>query len=72
VFVDGTLAETIAIDETTRDPLVPTTRFDADVEVEVAAGGSFVVVVASGEAELDPVHPGKGPFGVTNPIFFER
>jgi hypothetical protein len=31
---------------------------------------SWVVFHVTGEGSLDPVHPGKEPFGFTNPIFF--
>jgi hypothetical protein len=72
VFVDGALTETIVLDDSTRDPVVPTTRFSDDLEIEVAAGGSWVVFVADGDDDLAPVHPGRMPFGVTNPIFFTR
>ena len=40
--------------------------------VSDAATGSYVIVVAHGDEPLDPVHPGKRPFGVTNPIFLFR
>lgn len=74
VFVDGVLVETIALDETTADPLNPAVRFQDDVAVPVAAGGpgSWAVFVASGDASLAPVHTGRMPFGATNPIFFQR
>jgi hypothetical protein len=72
VFVDGMLTETITLDESTRDPLEPTTRFSQDLEVAIAPAGSWVVFVADGEDDLAPVHPGRRPFGVTNPIFFNR
>jgi hypothetical protein len=66
------LTETITLDESTRDPLEPTTRFSQDLEVAIAPAGSWVVFVADGEDDLAPVHPGRRPFGVTNPIFFNR
>lgn len=72
VFVDGTLAETIAVDASTADPLEPAVRLRATVEVEPGASESFVVFVADGEGDLAPVYPGRGPFGVTNPIWFRR
>jgi hypothetical protein len=30
------------------------------------------VLAAYGDRALDPVHPGRIPFGVTNPIFIGR
>ncbi len=67
VYVDGALADTI--------PLAGATdvmRFDDDIAVEVAPTGSYVVFHAKGDQPLDPVHAGRTPFGVTNPIFLER
>ncbi len=74
VYRDGRLDRTLAIDATTVDPADLTVRFDQVITVPVATGalGSYVVVVASGAAPLDPVHPGKRPFAVSNPIFFVR
>jgi hypothetical protein len=74
VYADGALVETISLDESTIDPLEPTVRFRNDVAVPVGGGAtpSWVVFVASGDQALDPVHPGRLPFGVTNPIFFSR
>ena len=72
VYADGALVETIPLDESMVDPLEPTVRFRNDVAVPLAVGAtpSWVVFVASGDQPLDPVHPGRRPFGVTNPIFF--
>jgi hypothetical protein len=74
VYVDGALTETIALDAGTGDPMNPAVRFDADLEVPVAGPGgqSFAVFVADGPDALEPVHPGRRPFGVSNPIFFRR
>lgn len=71
VYVNGVLIETITLDNTTADPLNPVSRFDADVSVPTADAAAWVVLVASGDSDLAPVHPGRMPFGVTNPIFFE-
>lgn len=46
--------------------------YDDDITLSFESGRSFVVVVASGDQDLAPVHPGKMPFGVSNPVFFER
>ena len=74
VYVDGALVETLSLDDGTADPLNPVLRFEEEVSVPVAGGaaGSWVVFVASGETPLGPVHPGRMPFGVTNPIFLRR
>lgn len=71
VYVNGVLLETITLDETTADPLNPVVRFDADVSVPTGDAAAWVVLVAAGDTDLAPVHPGRMPFGVTNPIFFE-
>jgi hypothetical protein len=68
VYVDG--AMTVDTEIVPADPIV---RFDDTIEVDVASGGgSYVVVVATGDHDLEPVHPGRLPFGVTNPIFLVR
>jgi hypothetical protein len=75
VFVDGAVTETIVLDETTRDPMDATVRFQGDIDVPVAAGamGSWAIFVADGvTTDLSPVYPGRRPFGVTNPVFFAR
>ena len=65
VWVDGELTETIPLGA--GDGVL---RFDDAIDVTVASGGSWVVFHARGEMPLDPVHPGRNPFGVTMPIFF--
>ena len=50
----------------------PATRFDQDVMVDVRSAGSYVIVAAYGDSPLEPVHRGRIPFGVTNPIFLAR
>jgi hypothetical protein len=68
VYVDG-VATTDATVTTGVDPIV---RFDEMVNVDVGTTRSWVVVVASGPGTLEPVHPDRNPFGVTNPIFLTR
>ena len=72
VIVDGESVATIPVTAADADPLNPAVRWRDMVTVDVAAGGSWVVVVAHGDDDLAPVHPGKGTFGVTNPIFLAR
>ncbi|MEM9189293.1 MAG: CehA/McbA family metallohydrolase [Myxococcota bacterium] len=69
VFVDGALSEDIVIDDSTRDPMDAAVRFRETIEVSPRPGG-WAIFVASGPNTLAPVHPGRRPFGVTNPIFF--
>jgi hypothetical protein len=61
VIVDGEVVDTIDAG-----------RFSGTVSVPVAAAGSWVIVWARGDAALEPVHPDRMPFGVTNPIFLRR
>ncbi len=73
LVVDGLTVETIAILPGDADPQNPTLRFDRELEINVAPGkGSYVIVAAYGDETLEPVHPGRIPFGVTNPIFLSR
>jgi hypothetical protein len=72
VYVDGHLTETVPLDPMGPDPLRPALRFDADLDVPVGTGTSWAVFVADGDDDLAPVHPGRRPFGVSNPIFFRR
>jgi len=71
VIVNGTVAQTIALDVSRRDPMNPTVRFRGDIMVPVPAAGGWVIFAARG-AELAPVHPGRSAFGVTNPIYVMR
>jgi hypothetical protein len=69
VVVDGRIVDTIAVLPGDADPIEPTIRFDQDLEIEVSATGGYVIIAAYGDSRLEPVHPGRLPFGVTNPIF---
>jgi len=74
VVVDGVETETIPIDASTSDPANPVVRLRADVTAAVSAAptGSYVILVAEGDDELAPVHPGRVPFAVSNPMFLFR
>lgn len=73
VVVDGQTVDTIAILPGDADPNEPTIRFNAPISVQVAPGaGSYVIVAAYGDQPLEPVHPGREPFAVTNPIFLTQ
>lgn len=67
IVVDGQVVDTIPI--LPGDAVTPVIRFQQQVPVQVQASGGFVVVAAYGSDPLVPVHPGRVPFGVTNPIF---
>jgi hypothetical protein len=69
VVVDGSVVDTIPIMPGDADALKPAIRFHKQLPVQVQATGGFVVIAAYGDKALDPIHPGRIPFGVTNPIF---
>jgi hypothetical protein len=69
IVVDGQTFESLSITPGDADPQNPVIRLDKDFVVPVASSGSYVLVAAWGSAPLEPVHPGRQPFGVTNPIF---
>lgn len=71
VFVDGMTTELIPILPADTDPADTTVRLRATLQVDVAAGGSFVVLHASGNTEPDIAYGGL-PFAVTNPMFLRR
>ncbi len=74
VVVDGEVFARIDIQPEDANPENLVIRFEQDIEVPVSDGalGSYVVVAAYGNASLEPVLPGRRPFGVTNPIFLSR
>ncbi len=68
VVVDGETVDRIAV---MPSDAVPNTaiRWRGQVPVQVRATGGFVVIAAYAQRPLEPVHPGRIPFGVANPIF---
>ena len=70
VVVDGEVVDTIAVVPADADPTNAVIRWRGQVPVQTRATGGFVVVAAyATNGSLAPVHPGRAPFGVTNPIF---
>jgi hypothetical protein len=69
VIVDGLTVDTIPIMPADADVANPVIRWHGQIPVQVRATGGFVVIAAYGTQSLEPVHPGKTPFGVANPIF---
>jgi hypothetical protein len=69
VVVDGETVDTIPIMPTDADPQDATIRWNKQIPIQTAAAGGFVVIAAYGNSPLEPVHPSRIPFGVTNPIF---
>jgi len=69
VVVDGQTVDTIPIMPSDADHQNPVIRWRGQIPVNVRAAGGFVVIAAYGTQPLEPVHPGRIPFGMTNPIF---
>lgn len=70
VVVDGQTVHTVGVLPGDADPGNLAIRYRGQLDVQVDAGlGSYVIVAAYGDSTLDPVHPGRRPFGATNPIF---
>jgi hypothetical protein len=72
VVVDGVVTETIEILPGDADPGNPIIRFSAPLQIDVAAAGSYVIIAAYGDEAMEPVHPGRIPFGTSNPIFVSQ
>jgi len=69
VVVDGAIVDTIPVMPSDADPGNPVVRWNKRLMVLTRATGGFVVIAAYGDKPLEPVHPMKSPFGVTEPIF---
>lgn len=77
-WVDATDLEVIVNGESqTTEPLAPLgtgtgKMFVNQVNVTLdTSRESFVIVHAKGVKDLAPLHPGRKPFAVSNPIFFK-
>ncbi len=68
VYVDGKLTQTLPLTSTGAGP---GHVYDATPMVAAGAGAGkhYVVFHAKGTTDLAPLHPGRKPFAVTNPIF---
>jgi hypothetical protein len=72
LVVDGVIStiDILPEDANVADPAI---RFEKDVAISVSQDPSaYVIVAAFGDAALEPVHPGRIAFGVSNPIFLSR
>ena len=69
VVVDGTTVDMIPIMPADVDPGDATIRWRGSIPVQAQATGGYVVIAAFGDKTLEPVHKGRKPFGMTNPIF---
>jgi hypothetical protein len=68
VYVDGKMTESLPLTSTGAGP---GHVYDASpmVAAGTGAGRHYVVFHAKGTTDLAPLHPGRKPFAVTNPIF---
>lgn len=72
VVVDGVVS-TIEILPEDADPVNPANRFEKDIAIDVSTNpNAYVIVAAYGDEDLAPVHDGRIPFGVSNPIYLSR
>lgn len=69
-IVDG---ETVAVEPLLPLGAGPSKRYVNEVKVSKKAGAkrSWVIFHAKGEGDLAPLHPGRKPFAVSNPVFLE-
>ena len=65
--------ETVSVDPLTASGGGPSHRFENQVKVKLdaSAAHNFVVFHAKGIGDLAPLHPGRKPFAVSNPVFLE-
>ena len=49
----------------------PSNRYTNEVEVTIPEGRGWVLFHAKSDGDLDPLHPGKNAFAVSNPVWFE-
>ena len=69
VIVDGETTQTISLVQSVTPG--PGKKYEATVDVTpTGAAPHFVVFHAASDGDLAPVHTGKKPFAVSNPIFF--
>ncbi len=72
VVVDGIIS-TIDILPGDANMVNPAIRFEKDVVISVSQDPSaYVIVAVYGSDALEPVHPGRIAFGVSNPIFLSQ
>ncbi|MCC6526614.1 MAG: CehA/McbA family metallohydrolase [Polyangiaceae bacterium] len=67
-FVDGA---SVAVEPLLPIGSGPGQRWVNLVSLDLAPGPHFVVFHAKGAGSLAPLHPGKRPFGMSNPVFVE-
>lgn len=70
VIVNGETTETLPLGPDLEPGPGQRYEFVVAVDVDQARSRNWVVFHARGENDLAPLHPGKTPFGLTNPIYF--
>ncbi len=79
-FVSGETIETIVNGKTVSIEALlpigagPSNKFmnQVTVTLDAAASRNWVVFHARGEGDLSPLHPGRKPFAVSNPVFLKK
>ncbi|MEZ4309721.1 MAG: CehA/McbA family metallohydrolase [Polyangiaceae bacterium] len=79
-WLKGETLETIVNGVTvSTEPLLPlgagpSNKFvnQVTVKLDASAENNWVVFHAKGEGDLSPLHPGRKPFAVSNPVFLEK
>lgn len=72
IVVDGVVT-TLPVLSEDADAMNPTIRFDKNIDINVSTDpNAYVIVAAYGDQPLEPVHRGRLPFGVSNPIFLSQ
>ncbi len=71
ILIDGETSKTVPLAQVTTVP-GPGKVYENTIDVAATASRPrhYVVFVAKGKKDLAPVHPGRMPFAVSNPIFF--
>lgn len=70
VLVDGETVKTLPLSPVTTTGPGRVYENTIDVAPTSSRARHYVVFVAKGKKDLAPVHPGRTPFAVSNPIFF--
>jgi len=72
VIIDGVTANTLPLTASATNAGDPGKRYETTVDVAATQSKPrhWVIFHAKGDGDLAPIHPGKKPFAVSNPIFF--
>ena len=67
LVVNGQVTQTFEV----HTPADSAVRFDEVIHADLS-GDAFIIVVAEGDATMDPLFPGQVPFAFTNPLFVDQ